>query len=151
LGRLPIKTFRASVRPTSARIAFPPNCVGHIGRRAERLVLRRVGPEQATQIDLRPSVDPTEVANASIPMTMEQLWVCGLRNLGAGGHAVILVANCFRALETIGWREAEQVLRFVVQDIYLLSAEKPDLYWPTNTARADRHLEKLPPTSAAGT
>ena len=57
---------------------------------------------------------------------MEQFWVYGLRNLGAGGHAAILFANCFRALETIGWQEAEQTLRFVVQDIYLLSAEKPD-------------------------
>jgi hypothetical protein len=38
----------------------------------------------------------------------------------------------------------------VVQDLYLLSAEKPDTYWAPNTARADRHLEKLPPTWAAG-
>jgi hypothetical protein len=80
---------------------------------------------------------------------MEQLWVYGLRNLGAGGHAAIVVANCFRALETIGWQEAEQVLRFVVQDIYLLSAEKPGPYWLSNTDRADRHLDKLPPTWAA--
>ena len=92
----------------------------------------------------------TLARNQGARQTMEQLWVYGLRNLGAGGHAAILVANCFRALETIGWQEAEQALRFVVQDIYLLSAEKPDLYWPTNTARADRHLEKLPPTWAAG-
>jgi hypothetical protein len=35
--------------------------------------------------------------------TMEQPWAYGLRNLGAGGHAAILVANCFRDLETIGW------------------------------------------------
>jgi hypothetical protein len=81
---------------------------------------------------------------------MEQFWVYGLRNLGAGGHAAILVANCFRALEALGWQEAEQALRFVVQDLYLLSAEKPDLYWRPNAARADRHLENLPPTWAAG-
>src|SRR5262249_19278126 len=62
----------------------------------------------------------------------------------------ILVANCFRALETLGWQEAEPALRFVVRDIYQLSAEKPDQYWLTNTARADRHLDKLPPTWAAG-
>src|SRR5215831_15540828 len=88
--------------------------------------------------------------NQGAPQTLEQLWVYGLRNLGAGGHAAILVANCFRALETIGWQEAEQALRFVVQDLYLLSAQKPDLYWPANTARADRHLDRLPPTWAAG-
>src|SRR5262249_33370236 len=88
--------------------------------------------------------------NQGARQTMEQFWVYGLRSLGAGGHAAILVANCFRALETIGWQEAESALRFVVQDIYLLKAEKPDLYWPTNTARADRLLDKLPQTWAAG-
>jgi hypothetical protein len=88
--------------------------------------------------------------NQGARQTMEQLWVYGLRNLGAGGHAAIMVANCFRALETIGWQEAEQALRFVVQDLYLLSAEKPDSNWAANVARADRHLEKLPPTWAAG-
>src|SRR5262249_14297266 len=88
--------------------------------------------------------------NQGARQTMEQLWVYGLRNLGAGGHAAILVANCFRALETVGWQEAEQTLRFVVRDIYQLSAEKPDQYWLSNTARPDRHLDKLPPTWAAG-
>jgi hypothetical protein len=82
--------------------------------------------------------------------TMEQFWVYGLRNLGMGGHAAILVANCFRALETVGWQEAEQALRFVVQDIYQLRAERPDPYWLSNVARADRHLDNLPPTWAAG-
>jgi hypothetical protein len=88
--------------------------------------------------------------NQGARQTMEQLWVYGLRNLGAGGHAAILVANCFRALETVGWQEAQQALRFVVQDLYLLNAEKPDQYWASNTARADRHLDKLPPTWTAG-
>jgi hypothetical protein len=81
---------------------------------------------------------------------MEQFWVYGLRNLGYGGHAAILAANTFRALETLGWQEAEQALRFVAQDLYLLRAEKPDPFWLSNTARADRHLDQLPPTWAAG-
>jgi hypothetical protein len=89
--------------------------------------------------------------NQGARQTMEQLWVYGLRNLGAGGHAAILVANCFRALETMGWQEAEQTLRFVVQDIYLLGAEKPDPYWLWNSSRADWHLDRLPSTWAAGT
>jgi hypothetical protein len=88
--------------------------------------------------------------NQGARQTLELLWVYGLRNLGMGGHAAILVANCFRALETVGWQEAEQALRFVVRDIYQLNAEKPDQYWLSNTARADRHLDKLPPTWAAG-
>jgi hypothetical protein len=87
--------------------------------------------------------------NQGARQTMEQLWTHGLRSLGTGGHAAILVANCFRALETIGWQEAEQTLRFVVQDLYLLRADKPDRYWLSNTARADRHLDRLPPTWAA--
>jgi hypothetical protein len=92
----------------------------------------------------------TLARNQGARQTMEQLWVYGLRNLGMGGHSAILVANCFRALEAVGWQEAEQTLRFVVQDIYLLSADKPDPHWLSNTARADRHLAKLPPTWAAG-
>jgi hypothetical protein len=88
--------------------------------------------------------------NQGARQTLEQLWVYGLRNLGAGGHAAILVANCFRALETIGWQEAEQTLRFVVQDLYLLNAEKPDRHWQPNTERADRYLDRLPPTWGVG-
>jgi len=88
--------------------------------------------------------------NQGARQTLEQLWVYGLRNLGAGGHAAILVANCFRALETIGWQEAEQALRFMVQDLYLLNAVKPDLHWQSNAEHADRHLDKLPPTWGAG-
>jgi hypothetical protein len=92
----------------------------------------------------------TLARNQGARQTMEQFWPYGLRNLGAGGHAAILVANCFRALEAVGWQEAEQTLRFVVQDIYLLRAEKPDEHWQSNSARADRHLGQLPPTWAAG-
>jgi hypothetical protein len=92
----------------------------------------------------------TLARNQGARQTMEQFWVYGLRNLGAGGHAAIMVANCFRALETIGWQEAEQTLRFVVQDVYLLGAEKPDSFWTPNVERAERHLEKLPATWAAG-
>jgi hypothetical protein len=88
----------------------------------------------------------TLARNQGTRQTMEQFWPYGLRNLGAGGHAAILVANCFRALEAVGWQEAEQTLRFVAQDIYLLRADKPDEHWRSNSARADRHLGQLPPT-----
>src|SRR5262249_62257046 len=67
----------------------------------------------------------TLARNQGARQTMEQLWGYSLRNLGAGGHAAILVANCFRALEAIGWQEAEPALRFVAQDLYLLSSAKP--------------------------
>lgn len=93
----------------------------------------------------------TLTRNQGARQTMEQFWPYGLRNLGAGGHAAILVANCFRALETIGWQEAEQTLRFVVQDIYLLRVERADEHWLSNSVRADRLLGQLPTTWAAGT
>jgi hypothetical protein len=115
----------------------------------------KAGAELAAAME-RSDADRAERALVTLALnqgprqTMEQLWVYGLRNLGMGGHAAILVANCFRALETLGWQEGEQTLRFVVQDIYLLRAEKPDPYWLSNTARADRHLDPLPPTWAAG-
>src|SRR5262249_9163488 len=92
----------------------------------------------------------TLARNQGARQTMEQLWLYGLRNLGMGGHAAIMVANCFRALEAVGWQEAEQTLRFVVQDIFLLRAAKRDAYWLANSARADRRLGELPPTWAAG-
>lgn len=93
----------------------------------------------------------TLARNQGARQTMEQFWVYGLRSLGAGGHAAIMVANTFRALETLGWQEAEQTLRFVVQDLFLLGSEKPDPFWVANSARVDRHLEKLPPTWTGGT
>jgi hypothetical protein len=76
--------------------------------------------------------------------TMEQLWVYGCRNGNTGGHAAISVANCFRALNTIGWQQAEPALRFVVQDLFNLGYVKPDVYLKPNTARMERHLGKLP-------
>src|SRR5205807_1610436 len=36
--------------------------------------------------------------------TLEQLWPYGCRNGAFGGHAAIVIANCFRVLETIGWQ-----------------------------------------------
>lgn len=76
--------------------------------------------------------------------TMEQFWLYGCRNGSAGGHAAISVANCFRALETIGWQQAEPALRFVVQDLFQLGYVKPDVYLLPNTARVERHLNTLP-------
>src|SRR5262245_25123362 len=76
--------------------------------------------------------------------TMEQLWQYGCRNGGAGGHMAIALANCFRALETIGWEQAEPALRFVVQDWFALGYVRPDGYYEPNQARADDHLRHLP-------
>jgi hypothetical protein len=77
--------------------------------------------------------------------TMEQLWQHGSRNGGAGGHMAICLANCFRALEIVGWEEAEPALRFVVQDWFAADYVKPDRYHQLNQARVDEHLAQLPP------
>jgi hypothetical protein len=82
--------------------------------------------------------------------TMEQLWRFGCRNGGRGGHMAICLANCFRALETIGWREAEYALRFVVQDWFSAEYWRPDAYYRSNQARVDAHLSQLPADWAGG-
>jgi hypothetical protein len=76
--------------------------------------------------------------------TMEQLWPHGARNGGTGGHMAICLANCFRALETIGWEQAEPVLRFVVQDWFAGNYIKADRFHQPNQARIDEHLAHLP-------
>jgi hypothetical protein len=76
--------------------------------------------------------------------TMELLWQYGCRNGSAGGHAAIAVANCFRALEAIGWQQAEPALRFVIQDWFALGYVRPDRYHQPNQARVDQHLSQLP-------
>lgn len=80
-----------------------------------------------------------------VEQAKEQLWLYGCRNGGAGGHGAIAVASCFRALDTIGWEHAEPVLRIVLRDVTALGGKgKADQYFLPNTARVDRHVEKLP-------
>jgi hypothetical protein len=80
-----------------------------------------------------------------VAQAKEQLWLYGCRNGLTGGHGAIAVASCFRALDAIGWEHAEPVLRIVLRDVTALGGKgKADQYFLPNTARADRHLEKLP-------
>src|SRR5262245_21304944 len=76
--------------------------------------------------------------------TMEQLWQYGCRSGTTGGHMAIALANCFRALETIGWQQAEPALRFVVQDWFSLKYVKPDGYFQPNQTRVEEQLKHLP-------
>lgn len=76
--------------------------------------------------------------------TIEQLWLYGCRNGKAGGHGAISVANSCRALESIGGRHADSVLRFVIQDLFYLGYVEPDANFAPNTARVDQHLDTLP-------
>jgi hypothetical protein len=70
---------------------------------------------------------------------MELLWHYGCRDCGVIGHRAIALASCWRVLETIGWGQAEPVLRFVVRDLM-----GEDRYYGGNVARAEKLWEKLP-------
>src|SRR5579885_3171590 len=76
-------------------------------------------------------------------------WHYGCRDSSFIGHRAIGVANCWRALETIGWQHAEPVLRFVVQDLHA-GGGKPDRYYRPNLDRVDQALERLPAGWAVG-
>ena len=112
---------------------------------SEKAATEFVEAMQRADLDRAEPALVTLARNQGARQTMEQLWLYGCRNGQAGGHGAISVANCFRALETIGWQQAEPVLRFVLQDLFWLGYAKPDGYWQPNTACADQHLDKLPP------
>jgi hypothetical protein len=82
--------------------------------------------------------------------TMAELWEYGCRNGGTGGHMAIALANCFRALESIGWQHVEPALRFVVQDWFAANYVRPDAYYQANQARVEEHLRHLPLGWAGG-
>lgn len=82
---------------------------------------------------------------------VELLWFYGCRDGGMGAHGAIVVSNCFRALESLGWHEAEPVLRFVIRDLFkLYPTGRTDASFATNVARADEHAGKLPTGWADG-
>ena len=81
---------------------------------------------------------------------MEQLWTHGAGNVSANGHRAIAVASCWRTLETIGWKHAEPVLRFVAHNLFAFGGAQPDAYYQPNVARVDRELDKLPAGWAGG-
>jgi hypothetical protein len=116
----------------------------------------RAAAELAAAFD-RADLDAAERAvvvlarNLGAGQTMELLWPYGCRNGVWGGHAAIVVSSCFRALGIVGWHHAEPVLRFVVRDAYSLGGNgKLDPFYLPNTARVDRHVEKLPASWVAG-
>jgi hypothetical protein len=93
---------------------------------------------------------------------MELFWRYGARDFRDIGHKAIYVANSFRALQTIGWRHAEPVLRSLA--FALLEHEgdnpakrdaEPDRPWRENQARANaigelnHSVRKAAPEAAA--
>jgi hypothetical protein len=79
---------------------------------------------------------------------LEPLWHYAGRDWGFIGHMAILVANSCRLLETIGWRHAEPVLRYVVQGLAGWGPEHAhhadvQPYW-TNLQRVEQAVRRLP-------
>jgi hypothetical protein len=72
---------------------------------------------------------------------LESLWPYACCNGNYGGHRAIAAANACRAVDTIGWHQAEPVLRFLVRE---WEGAKEDTFFPLNRARVDKHLEQLP-------
>src|SRR5262245_9189449 len=118
-------------------------------------------PEEKAAGEFREGIergDPGQAESALVALargqgaraTMEQLWQYGCRNGSAGGHMAIALANCFRALEAIGWQQAEPALRFVVQDWFALGYARPDGSYRANLARVEEHLRHLTPARARG-
>lgn len=79
---------------------------------------------------------------------IEPLWHYAGRDWRFIGHMAILVANSSRLLETIGWRHAEPVLRYVVGGLAGWprdDAEGPDKQpYPANLERVKRAVSQLP-------
>jgi len=73
----------------------------------------------------------------------ETFWQYGCRDVSLIGHRAIAVTSCWRTLDTIGWQDAEPVLRFVVHNL-LTTNGGPDRYYLPNLARVDKVLDKLP-------
>jgi hypothetical protein len=73
----------------------------------------------------------------------DTLWQYGCRDMSLIGHRAISVTSCWRTLETIGWQEAEPVLRFVVRNL-IGSKGAPDRYYHPNLERVEKALDKLP-------
>ncbi|MBS0208812.1 MAG: hypothetical protein JSS27_07655 [Planctomycetes bacterium] len=82
---------------------------------------------------------------------IESMWQLAIRNGGIGGHGAILISNCFRTLEVIGWQEPEAALRFAIQDLFrLYSRLLPDGTYAPNAARVEKHFDTLPHDWAGG-
>lgn len=79
---------------------------------------------------------------------LEPLWHYAGRDWRFIGHMAILVANSSRLLETIGWRHAEHVLRYVVGGLAGWprdDAAGPDKQpYPANLERVKRAVSQLP-------
>lgn len=65
------------------------------------------------------------------------LWHYGC---ASGGHRPIRLANCWRAMEAIGWQHAEPVLRFAVLGV----VGRGNSTYEPNMERAERTLKQLP-------
>lgn len=73
-------------------------------------------------------------------VTLEELWHYGVREWGFIGHKIIAVANCWRSLQTVGWRYAEPMLRFLVADLLTRVEDFENQPFATNLERAQNGI-----------
>ena len=73
--------------------------------------LKQWNPEQAERAIV------TMVRNQGASQVIEPLWHYAARDWRFIGHLAILVANSWRLLQTVGWRHAELVMRYVVEGL----------------------------------
>lgn len=81
--------------------------------------------------------------SAGARQAFESFWQYCCRDISLIGHRAISVTSCWRSLETIGWQQAESVLRFVVYNLHTTNGG-PDRYYRANLARVDKAMGKLP-------
>jgi hypothetical protein len=74
----------------------------------------------------------------------EVLWPYGARDWFFIGHQAIWAANCWRPLETVGWRHAEPVLRVVVTNILGDEKDLKRQPYAANRERVHKYVGKLP-------
>jgi hypothetical protein len=70
-----------------------------------------------------------------------RLWVYGSRNSNNIGHPAIAFVQAWRTLETIGWRHAESLVQFVVQE---LATRNPPPLYQVNRRERSTQVHTLP-------
>jgi hypothetical protein len=82
--------------------------------------------------------------NQGMHAAMAVVWPYAAIRCDDLGHDAIGVANCWRILPTVGWEQAEPVLRWAIGRLSGAS----DPYWDPNGDRVSRVAAQLPPTWA---
>jgi hypothetical protein len=79
---------------------------------------------------------------------MAVLWeFCSRRTGGTLGHNPIMLANAWRTLEALGWRQAEPVLQYLAGGF---AVNESDAAYEPNRQLVNAHVSRFPATWAHG-